>query len=48
MQRKTDTIEVGSQAPEFSLSAANRQNNFSLQELIGRWPLVVEFLRGTW
>ena len=48
MQRKTDTIEIGSKAPEFTLSSANPQGKFSLPELIGRGPLVIEFLRGTW
>jgi peroxiredoxin len=48
VQKKTDTLEIGSKAPEFTLAAANPQGNFSLRGLIGRGPLVIEFLRGTW
>jgi hypothetical protein len=48
VQRKTDTIEIGSKAPQFTLPGANPQGNFSLPDLIGRGPLVIEFLRGTW
>lgn len=48
MQKKTETLEVGSKAPEFTLPSANPQGNFSLRDLLARGPLVVEFLRGTW
>jgi hypothetical protein len=48
MQRKTETLDVGSRAPAFTLSAANRNASFSLADLIVREPLIVEFLRGTW
>lgn len=48
MHKKTDTLEIGSKAPEFTLPSANPQGNFSLPDLIERGPLVVEFLRGTW
>lgn len=48
MQRQTETIEVGSKAPEFHLPAVNAEGNFSLQDLIRSGPLVIEFLRGTW
>ncbi|HTM38141.1 MAG TPA: hypothetical protein VL156_15420 [Terriglobales bacterium] len=48
VRRKTDTIEIGSKAPDLILSAANSQGKFSLPNLVGRGPLVIEFLRGTW
>ena len=48
MQNRTETLEIGSRAPNFSLSAANREGNFSLASLLGRGPVIVEFLRGTW
>ena len=48
MQDSTETLRVGSRAPEFLLTAANREGNFSLSELLRQSPLVLEFLRGTW
>ncbi|MGA7686024.1 MAG: hypothetical protein WCC32_08775 [Terriglobales bacterium] len=50
MKNRTDTLEIGSKAPEFSLSAANRDGAFSLGSLLaqGQRPLILEFLRGTW
>ncbi len=48
MQNRTETLEVGSQAPEFSLSAANQDGQFSLRGLIEQGTLILEFLRGTW
>jgi peroxiredoxin len=48
MQDSTETLRVGSRAPEFSLTAANREGSFSLSELLRQGPLVLEFLRGTW
>jgi len=48
MQDRTETLEVGSQAPEFSLSAANREGSFSLAGFLANGPLILEFLRGTW
>lgn len=48
MLSRTETLEVGSQAPEFSLPAANREGSFSLSGLLARGPLIFEFLRGTW
>jgi peroxiredoxin len=48
MQNRTDTLEVGSRAPQFSLAAANREGIFSLSGLLAGGKLVVEFLRGTW
>jgi len=48
MRDRTETLQVGSQTLEFSLSAANREGTFSLGEMLRRGPLIVEFLRGTW
>jgi len=48
VKNRTDTLGVGSQAPEFSLSAANREGTFTLAGLRERGPVIVEFLRGTW
>jgi len=48
MQNQTETLGIGSKAPEFSLQAANRDGNFVLSELLTRGPVIVEFLRGTW
>jgi peroxiredoxin len=48
MQDHTDTLQLGSKAPEFTLPAANRDGEFTLTGLIGRGALVLEFLRGTW
>ena len=47
MRDRTETLAVGSPAPEFALRAANREGIFSLRELLGE-VLVMEFLRGTW
>jgi hypothetical protein len=48
MKNQTETLGVGSSAPQFALSAANREGSFSLVDLISRGPIIVEFLRGTW
>jgi peroxiredoxin len=48
MQNRTDTLEVGSRAPDFSLFAANREGLFTLAGLLARGTLILEFLRGTW
>jgi len=48
MQKKTETLDIGSQAPSFSLPAANREGNFELADLLAHGPLILEFLRGTW
>jgi peroxiredoxin len=45
---RTDTLEIGSHAPDFSLSAANREGMFSLGSFLAQGPLILEFLRGTW
>ena len=45
---RTDTLGIGSHAPEFSLGAANREGAFTLAGLLERGPLILEFLRGTW
>jgi peroxiredoxin len=48
MKNRTDTLEIGSCAPDFSLHAANREGNFTLAGLLAEGKLVLEFLRGTW
>ncbi len=48
MTGRSDTLQIGGLAPEFSLAAANRPGTFSLAEARGRGPVIVEFLRGTW
>jgi len=48
MKNRTETLEVGSRAPDFSLAAANREGTFALDDLLQRGKLILEFLRGTW
>jgi hypothetical protein len=48
MQESTETLEVGSRAPEFALEAANRSGVLTLSGFLQRATLIVEFLRGTW
>jgi hypothetical protein len=49
MQNRTEALENGSPAPEFSLPSANREGSiFTLSTMLGRGPVMVEFLRGTW
>lgn len=48
MQSQTETLKIGSHAPEFSLGAANREDTFTLAGFLERGPLILEFLRGTW
>ncbi len=48
MQERTETLEIGARAPDFSLGAANREGTFNLSGLLARSPLILEFLRGTW
>ena len=49
MQNRTETLEVGSRAPEFSLASANWQGStFTLSTMLGQGLVIVEFLRGTW
>jgi peroxiredoxin len=48
MQDHTETLRIGSRAPEFTLAAANRAGEFSLSGLLANGTLILEFLRGTW
>jgi len=48
VQNRTETLEVGSRAPEFSLGVANREGKLSLSGLLADGTLIIEFLRGTW
>jgi hypothetical protein len=45
---RTDTLEVGVRAPDFTLGAANREETYSLAKLLKSGTLILEFLRGTW
>ena len=48
MKNRTETLEIGSRAPGFSLEAANREATFTLDGLLAEGALILEFLRGTW
>ena len=49
MQNRTETLEIGSLAPDFSLPSANREGGrFTLSTMLGQGAVIVEFLRGTW
>jgi peroxiredoxin len=48
MQNTTETLGIGSRAPEFRLAAANGSLMISLSQLIAQGPLVLKFMRGTW
>ena len=48
MMNRTETLQIGSQAPDFFLSAANRDGTFTLSGLLAQGTLMLEFLRGTW
>ncbi|MGA2965867.1 MAG: redoxin family protein [Terriglobales bacterium] len=48
MKNRTETLEIGSRAPDFSLGAANREGMFTLGGLLAQGALILEFLRGTW
>ena len=44
----TDSLQIGSRAPEFALEAANRDGLHTLSGFLQRGILILEFLRGTW
>ena len=48
IKSRTETLEIGSPAPDFSLGAANREGTFTLRALLEQAPVILEFLRGTW
>jgi len=48
MKDRTETLEIGSRAPDFALGAANREGQFTLGGLLSQGTLILEFLRGTW
>lgn len=48
MKDRTETLEIGSNAPDFSLAAANREGVFTLGGFLEHGPVILEFLRGTW
>jgi peroxiredoxin len=48
MRNRTETLEIGSRAPDFTLEATNREGTFTLGGLLAQGALILEFLRGTW
>jgi hypothetical protein len=48
MSDRTETLAVGSRAPEFLLAAAYGDGILSLSGFLSRGALIVEFLRNTW
>jgi peroxiredoxin len=48
MKNRTETLQIGSSAPDFSLAAANRDGVFTLGGFLSHGPVILEFLRGTW
>ena len=48
MRDQTTTLKLGDKVPPFVLSAANREGTISLEELLAKGPVIVEFQRGTW
>ncbi len=48
MKNRTETLEIGGRAPDFTLEAANREGTFTLGGLLAQGALILEFLRGTW
>jgi len=48
MKNRTDTLEIGSRAPDFALQSANREGTFTLGGALAEANLILEFLRGTW
>jgi len=48
MKDRTETLEIGAHAPDFSLGAANREGTFTLGGLLMQGQQILEFLRGTW
>ncbi len=48
MQNITETLGVGSRAPDFRLGAANSARIHTLAEWTSKGPVMLEFLRGTW
>jgi hypothetical protein len=48
MKNRTETLAIGSRAPDFSLGAANRDGTYTLGGLLAESTLILEFLRGTW
>jgi hypothetical protein len=48
MKNRTETLEINSRAPGFSLKAVNREGTYTLAGLLAQGTLILEFLRGTW
>jgi peroxiredoxin Q/BCP len=48
MKNLTETLGIGSRAPDFCLSPANGVKPISLASLLAQSAVVLEFMRGTW
>ncbi len=48
MEDRTETLQIGSRAPEFLLSPLNGDGIISLSGALKRGVVIVEFMRGTW
>jgi hypothetical protein len=48
MKNHTETLEINSRAPDFSVPAANHEGTFTLAGLLAQGTLILEFVRGTW
>ena len=48
MPGSSQTLRIGDRAPGFTLAAANRNEAYSLPQVLARGPVILEFLRGTW
>jgi hypothetical protein len=48
MPEQTSRLKNGDRAPEFQLTAANRDGKFTLSAALKRGAVILEFLRGTW
>ncbi len=45
MKNRSETLETGSRAPDFSLGAANREGTFTLGDLLAQGTLILETYR---
>jgi peroxiredoxin len=47
MRRESDTLRIGSAAPDFTLNDVEGRTH-TLRDLLARGPLLLVFDRGTW
>ena len=48
MKNTTETLGIGSRAPEFQLDLAAEDRQWKLSDWTPKGPVVLEFVRGTW